>query len=465
MDYKHTKTIQRGGIPPFYIDPVSLVFHENFEEILRDTQNFGNLKNYSRSVDFIGDYSNNGFLRKFKYTSDKYEVDVIQKNNKTLKSDSLVYEYLVGQCINHFAQFYPCFSLTYQIFKYRSDMDYRIMEYFLLKRKSDDYDPDLDEKVKQITLSTGLDQMLSALDEKDIVKLIKTGCENNDKMCIMTQYLPFESSLSKYIISRNMNPNTLTTILYMVYACLASFSNVFTHYDLHTNNVQLVRIPNDGYSIIRVNNKDGSVISYKTDYIPVIIDYGRCFVDCDKLNSTELYKTVCQYDRDNVVPSERSCLNDCGDLSGYQFAPKYYRLKQSFIPNGKDDYYIDPTRRNMSHDLNLINILQKYQEGINFSPALKSFFKKLVIPETSYGQSEKLGTNPYGKIQNVISAKDELSDIINTADFIDENNEIFKDKQYYNTIDIWSDLSKPFEVSYTDESQPEINFYGEIRNV
>jgi hypothetical protein len=414
------------------VDPISLVFHLDFEAILRDTQNFGNLSNYSREVKSIGTNSANGFIRKYKYNSEHYEVDVVQKNNLNYMGDSLVYEYLVGQCVNHFASFYPCFSKTYQICKYNTPADYKQILY-----------------LKDPVLPTGLDKMLTVLNTDDIAELIKTGCANNQHICIMTQYLPFDIDLGKYLDDPSRETSTLITILYLLHACLASFSNQFTHYDLHYENVQLVKIPNNKYSIFRMHLPNGRVISFKTNYIPCIIDYGRCYVNCAALNSTDIYRTVCEYDSNNPDPKQRVCGESCGNSTGYEVGPKYDRNTKEFIPATYENDYIDPTRRNISHDLRNLNYINKryeFTKNTYSDRSLNELLQSLTPSYSNFGQEEETEMEP-NIINNVLSANRAFIKIIDNPRFVAENNAQFRSSSYYNTVDIWTDLSRPFEVS------------------
>ena len=53
--------------------------------------------------------------------------------------------------------------------------------------------------------------------------------------------------------------------------------------------------------------------------------------------------------------------------------------------------------------------------------------------------------NPdFDKIYNVQTAAKLLTDIIASPDFIRDNDAIYSTKTLYGTIDIWTDLSKPF---------------------
>jgi len=414
------------------VDPISLVFLPKIDTVLKDCD-FGNLANYSREGSVLGGKSGHGFIRKFIYTSKYHTVDVVMKSALDKFSDSLVYEYLVGQCINHFAQFYPCFSRTYQICAYNTKKDFNKLK----------------DATDKFVLPKGLDQMLGVVDSGNIDNLIKTGCSNKQLICIMTQYFNFEGSL-KSCISNGINACTLLTILYLVYSCLASLSRQLTHYDLHDENIQLTKIPNNGYTLIRMHLKNGSVVSFKTDYIPTIIDYGRCYVNCSAVNSTEIAKRVCFYDNKNPNKDERVCKKKCGNESGYEL-PNFNKKTQTFDPHQYADF-TDISRSNISTDLRVLNSLRFTFYGNNLlgnsysGTKLTQMFKDLPLPSSTYVLPENLDMD-LNRIRNIITAKNVFLAMIDNPNFIAENNAYCSSKTYYNTVDIWEDLSRPFEVS------------------
>jgi hypothetical protein len=410
------------------VDPITLLL--NPEPILMDCD-FGNLANYSREISAIGEVSGHGFIRKMKYTSPSYKVDVVAKCSLDKYSDSIVYEYLAGQCVNHFAQFYPCFSRTFNICKFNTKKDLK--------------------KLKDVsatkTLSTGLHEMMSGLDASDLDNLLKTGCSEKDLMCIFTQYFNFDCSL-KTCVESGMNTSTLLSILYLVYSCLSSLSPQFTHYDLHAQNVQLVKIPNDGYSLLRVHLADGRTVPFKTNYLPVIIDYGRCFVNCAALNSNDIAKRVCHFDSKNPNKVDRVCKKTCGDESGYDL-PDYNKKTQVFEEQKRDTS--DISRTNISADLRLLNDI-KFSKNFSLpndycGKNLSELLKIITLPiHRYYVLREDTSMDP-SRVANIMTAKNALLTMINNPRFVQENNANFSSHRQYNTIDIWEDLSRPFEVT------------------
>lgn len=432
--------------PMQHIHPIdALLDIGNANKIIQQTMNsFFNVNNLSNEITPLGSNSTNGFIRKMMYVSANYTIDLIQKNNKKLSSDNLVYEYLTGLCVNHFSKFYPCFIKTYQICAYKSDDDFN--EILNTKRKS--------------TASKPLGSMLRPLNTQNIEELIKNSCQT-PKLCLISQYVDFYSSLESQV--KHLEKHKLLIILYLIYSCLSSFADQFTHYDLHAENVQLVRIPAFEKSgkqiprcvVIKMHLKNGQVVSFKTRYLPVIIDYGRSFVNCSGIHSSKLLQTVCKYDKTNKRIQDRVCRERCGDLHGY-WSPKYNYAKHKFYPTNEDNYFIDPTRRNISYDLHLLNILKLYYEEetprnmshyLDFSDeCYRKLMADCIQPKKCQQCMPENASKSNEKIYNVHAAAARLTTIVKDEQFVKENSYLFHDNEVYKTIDIWEDLSHPFIV-------------------
>ena len=77
-------------------------------------------------------------------------------------------------------------------------------------------------------------------------------------------------------------------ILIQIYATLNINNNNFTHQDLHLNNILLMKDPSKKKFTFIYNYKNKKIKIY-TNYIAVIIDYGRSYVKC-KNASTNIFK-------------------------------------------------------------------------------------------------------------------------------------------------------------------------------
>ena len=448
---------------------LDILLNSSPDDFLRKVEYFQNLENYSSKIKKIGENSVNGFIRRLEYTIYGQTYSVVLKGSQTNDSDSLVYEYLVGQCINEYSKFYPCFAKTYSVGVFA---DLRCYLQF--------------SKIpNEITLKNPFNTYIRPLDLTNMSNMVDNGCKHNQHLVIFTQYMPIklslkqflknisvqlsDTSLERYVI-KNENIHKLyelTSILHMIYQLLSSFSNMFTHYDLHLENLVLVEVPDNKFINVLYHYPDGKVLGYNMSYIPIIIDYGRSFINCNQLdpskaNSKEIMKTVCSKDVKRR-PSNPTCSDTCGNKTGYYYSTDYDEKTDTFQPSGIDKSFMDYVRKNISHDCRLLHEILFY---FNFNELSKDSFiiKKLVgeIFNRLHKMDDRFGTHEielstpslFGnylkgepKIDNVIMAASKLTDIISDPKFNINIDNLLINKTLYGTLHIWTDLSRPFEFS------------------
>jgi len=125
-------------------------------------------------------------------------------------------------------------------------------------------------------------------------------CKSGDNAVLMTEYINNIGSIKNYL----ENPShtfgqklvNFVNIMFQIYYTLYGVRGIFVHNDLHRDNVILHQAKEDfGYAVIlpeegiKVRNE---VIKFKQkkligSFIPVIIDYGRSYIDCDKLEKSK----------------------------------------------------------------------------------------------------------------------------------------------------------------------------------
>jgi hypothetical protein len=166
-------------------------------------------------------------------------------------------------------------------------------------------------------------------------------------------------------------------------------------------------------------------------------------------------KVVCQND---TRSKGGVCLHSCGNATGYQFSTNYDDKAKSFVRARDDNFYIDYTRRNMSHDLRLLNDIT---DTFNFSAVsggkeyiqqtlIADFFMTKMKPmDCEFGSMER-EFSPTGRISNVNDAARLLTEIVANPQFIEKNNEFLgiKKKALYGRLQIWTDLSRNFVFSH-----------------
>jgi len=478
----HPVLLSQPTIPPpndyFNID---FLFTPDKSAILFELNSFRNLAEYQMAIEIIGQPSANGFIRKLKYQAG---YDVVLKSSMADDTDSLVYEYLVGQCINVFSKYYPCFSYTYAACQYQSEA--------LWKRMS--------EAIRGQPFNESIANYIQLMSVSDITSLIQSGCANNKISCILTQYVPmrgdlidfikpfsrfntnFETELNKlkvadlkkmlednsipfspkqkkaglisaltvlnkyvFDVSRTNELYKVALVFHMTYQMLNSFKNYMTHYDLHTGNVSMVIIPDNKVVEVIYKTSNKEVMRYKTTFIPAVIDYGRCYVNCSALgtsiDSHELLKTVCANDESKGGP----CVKVCGNERGYSFSSPYNAKTNKFDETDVDSFFINYTKKNNSHDL---RFLKFFNDRMDFSQVDKSNYiynlvqllSRMTPSPTAYGFQEKASVSGSPEIRNINDALEQLTALVSNPAFVSGNEGI----PLYGTITIHTDLRSPF---------------------
>ena len=437
---------------------LDILFNSHPEHFLEEVGYFQNMKNYTSQIEraqLFHSLTGNGFVYKLLYAAPEpisKTYSVILKINQDAQADNLVKEYLVGQCINEYSKFYPCFAKTYMIGVFSTP---KIENYSAFTHQS---------------IQKSLDTYIQPLDVRNIEQLIINGCRLNEYLSLFTQYIPAPYNFNEYLRSISVNSSycasrpriiqeasvhklyELTTILHMVYQLLASFADKFTHYDLHLTNVLLVEVPNNQFIHVVFHYPDGRVLRYNMCYIPVVIDYGHCFVHCAQINTKEVMKTVCKNDSKRTPdgPLGPACPFMCGNMSGYQQSTEYDEATDTFKPASIANHFIDYTQSNVSHDCRLLNEI-KLNFDFNSLPKNNFIVKKLVfgILNKLEKMDSRFGTHEdetWGHtISQIFMAAEKLTEIISHSKFNAMNDSFLNKKKLYATLHIWTDLSRPFE--------------------
>ena len=296
-----------------------LSFGKETEKINKLFHNFVDFSYVEFPIKRIGAVSFNGFISMLKYKRNNYECYAVLKSSKRLISDNLYYEYLVGRdFINHYKNFFPCFTETYGIFKYNSANDWQNFqnENFLLNQ----------EKLKSCLTN------ISDYPEEEIIKL---SCNDKGNMIsILCQHINVRYSLKelikKYKTVNNQNfelDNILPSCLYQILLPLYYLRKVYSHNDLHEENVLCfpVTTKNGNLGYMNLNYIiDGSTYTLRSEYILKIIDYGRSYYKYDDKRNTKnsfmkIFKeksTVCDYYKKFYEKNVK--LNHMGDYRRYE---------------------------------------------------------------------------------------------------------------------------------------------------
>ena len=333
--------------------------------------------------------------------------------------DNLVYEYLVGKyLINNYYKKYPCFLETYGIIYNKNILN--------VKKNKDIFN------IQNIT-------------DSQITEILKFGCINNKYFGLVIEYIKNPKTINEILYNEIFWYRDLLNVLFQIYYTLYLMRNVFTHYDLHPENVLIFK-PKENHYIQYHFHYMEEVISFKSYYLVKIIDYGRCsFINLkDNINSESIYQELCNIKECNMYNSQ-----PCGTRKGYRVS---YEKESDTIPK-HERHYTELRTLNRSHDLRLLkdigeffkNDFEKlFKKSNNFLNYIKGNYNKYihilfynVTYLNYYGTAENIISGlkpPIYKINNIMDAFFILKELYNNPDFLKKNEE------YYNDIPKLGDL-------------------------
>jgi hypothetical protein len=206
---------------------------------------------------------------------------------------------------------------------------------------------------------------------------MKDGCEKNLTSGILIEQLPNLISVQDFL--NTATNDEVINVMYQLYAALYAVRDSFTHYDLHTSNVFIIVL---GQPILIEYNENlieksplKQPINIYTRFIPVIIDYGRSFIDCNRFS----------------VSTDLAARNSTG-ISSLQFTNKACQLTPScnsrMLPDcdlKKTGMYIftENNGKNFSNNpsLGYINIRKNNQSSdLRFVQAILQLYSLMVKP-------------------------------------------------------------------------------------
>lgn len=343
----------------------------------------------------IGTESKNGFINTLtmKNTIDNKEFDIILKVSLNPEVDNIYYEYYVGMCVNKLKELAPNFVHTFNHLFLTEDVKTDILD------KYNEIDSTTGETRK---IYSNIDRLKSesVFTKSDInklsdKKLLSKGCEQNKNSGIIIDNIPNSLSLDELLVDTDFLSDyeyNLFCVLFQLYGCLTKLKNVFTHYDLHYGNVMFIKL-NEPITIEYKNEFDFNKLTYTihTRFIPVIIDYGRLFVNCKlfseltMINSSDFIQKACKNKDCNKYFNEYNNRCDLVDIGLHIWTDLW---SHEFEDNSVY-HYINSRVRNYSHDLHfLINI---YRDIYNSQLwiELERLFNKTNNPEW-FGEDEDI---------------------------------------------------------------------------
>jgi serine/threonine protein kinase len=204
------------------------------------------------------------------------------------------------------------------------------------------------------------------------LKLLPTKsptCDVNENRFLVTEYFKGKDAMLLMKENKHKFIARLPYALFLMYRSLSRLKTQFTHYDLHLGNVLFDEAGN-----------------------PKLIDFGRCY-----FKGADQYKNhVCSV-----------CFR-CGEYDGYWYQPdgKSRSVNQ--------DFFIDPSAPNQSHDLLYLVKLKHYygSEIKELNPTLYAFISNVVyLTKSGTPEIQSDGI----RICNVTDAAEALQRMISTS--------------------------------------------------
>ena len=349
---------------------VCIAFGREAKSIRAHFDQFSNFNLLSKPAERIGAVSANGFVKELTYKREAYVANAILKSSIDKEVDNLLYEAIVGFYLNRYATRFPSFLETYGLYQYKADgVAYN-------EAKTNKFN-------RPEVFSDGLALVAKSMPEIN-ESIIKQACITPLSYAVLIQHLKEADTLRSKCQKRDFVSNDLLYILYQIYMTLSSISSVFTHYDLHDENV-LVYEPVKGKYIEYHYHIDGEQIVFWSKYLAKIIDYGRCHFNIhgdtsSTGNSRNIHQLLCR---------AKECQPNCGYDSGFHWL--YPRTGAAL----KQNSYINSSSNNPSHDLRLFAMLGDGLPGMDAH--LQALFKKVVYGQGVLKAKSRYGTKPNTK--------------------------------------------------------------------
>jgi hypothetical protein len=308
----------------------------------------------------------------------------------------------VGQYINTLTTKLPLFLKTYGLLKYNNHQDHTISK-----------------DNSNLEISDFKKLLKPTLDINDRTTNIDYLCNQGSYLnCILIEHLKkpiYISSLCQLGMKEALTSIELYNLMceipnvfYQLYFGLSSISSNFTHYDLHSENVLLYKPQEHGYLTYHYHTSgETTPITFHSQYIVKIIDYGRCFYKYNDIrNSDTFYTKLC---------NAPSCQPKCGRNYGHVYVG---------LNTPEKDHYINLRKKNASHDLRFANSVTKMIDShyvswlTKYKTMNKDFLKILrkVYYNANYGTPENLNITHYNEevkqITNIIQFKNALQSLM-----------------------------------------------------
>ena len=266
---------------------------------------------------------NNGEVTLLTYTKrDITAYTVMKRGSKhNTEFDNLMYEYVVGKFfVNTLLRRFPNFVETYGLYVGNSD------------------DPTAVTRVPDAALTW------------------KIGCAEYRNTHIMLQYYSDVRTMLSLLIPHETRPRALENMrntLFQVYFPLMCLRGLFTHHDLHEENVLMYKpLAGNKYVEFHYHFTSGRTVTFPSEYVAKIIDYGRSYFKHSEPSPKHAHNS--SKETLEIMCDEKACGKNCGTEKGF-YVTKLVTSKGEVLRN---DFYNDYIYTNDSYsDFKLLNNL------------------------------------------------------------------------------------------------------------
>jgi hypothetical protein len=350
-------------------------------------QYFDNFQNFAyldqSKLKRIGSPSANGFIIEMPFTKNGYTAYTALKCSAKATADNLMYEYIVGKrFINKQLKKFPLFLETYDLYEYVDDTSYENVKTAVSNNTLNTMD--IPSSIQKVNVD---DIDIKNIQPYKLWQIIGDACSKNKRLCMSIQHFDNFTPVGDHVENNQMwgdFKGDFLPLLFQIYFVLNELRDVYTHYDLHLDNVMMYK-PFEGKKCILMRyhmTYDNKVMEFKSEYIPKIIDYGRNYFDDGTITSNLVITGSC---------SAQQCRPKCGENVGFEVISNTMVTGKPYLY-----YWIDPSKRNMSHDLRFANSLN------DILPVFTNPKTKIssIIYDDEFGTRELL-TYKKGEIHNV----------------------------------------------------------------
>ena len=324
----HHQTHRPRSKPPFAFDHV-------------DVKAAANVYAKAQEVD-----SRNGFVREIRFHG---ENSRLMKCQTSITADPLVYEYLAGMFVNtYLVPRFPNFIQTYGCYRFSDHNFYQFLQNMR--------DP-------QRVLPATFRKCLTTVNV-NAANITTEICSQNAKYnCLLLEYVQISTTFEALLKHKEEAGREVAGLLYQIYFALSRVKDVFTHYDLHMDNVLLQKCPDGGYYDFHYfDDANREKVRFKSQYMAKFIDYGMSYyLDGARGvggvgGSRGVCESLCREPRCNANVG-RYENTECGGEFGVKYCRDDKRKPRY------NDYHISRLRKNESHDLKLAHQLLPYMQG------------------------------------------------------------------------------------------------------